>query len=1063
MFKNIKFYILGLFLIFGLFNYVKAETLKVIPNPLSSQGLQYISEVSTATITGDNLTANSPITITNGIGATLKNASIEISSASILSDGFLKKEDFSNFTNKQDNLGYTPENILNKSTEIVLGTSDTLYPTQNAVKSYVDNNVVNISSLSNLTSNNTFMTITGGTNSVLGTGTSINISSNVAYGVPILDINTKIPIILIPDSLIGSVIYQGIWDPNTNTYPSPTAKGYYWVVSSSGTYQTVTYAVGDWLIYNGAIWQKVDNLNVVNYLRDWGGSTSIDTLGTISTGTWHSTPIGSNYGGAGTINGVLQANGSGIVSALSENTAFNKNFETSTTNIKMNGSVNVGSSGNIADASHVHATDTSREPVLTKGNLTSTTSGVTITGGTSSVIGTGTTINIANSSATSTGTLTATDYNIFNSKEPSLTKGNLTSTTAGVTITGGTGAIIGSGSTINIANASATSTGTLTATDWGTFNSKSGFSEVNQNKVIFKSNVGNDSNSGLTINKAVLSIAQGINLATAQTPSFTNQWTITCFDADYDSNAYLIPYIHINAPALRLTGVNKIQDNSVLTVKDLFASSGIVMWFTGGAGTNPSFVNAQSCTSGLFQLDANQGNKYINIPYLVYASSTTELLKVYSGSTAIISSLKMVGNITLDGTTSFVDLRNVADISQVTFTYLNSATSTQVYLPITGSGTSGQVAEFNSKNSLISSKAYTNVPTASTIVLRDNNINTSANTFIENFTTTVGAGTTSLDNTSSPYQEFTGASVRTIFAPNATTMYLYQSFTIINKRSVTIPILLQDSSNLTTVPINSIVKIICIDNSTINGTWDVVTLNTGNGNTSINTLGTIATGTWQGSVIGASYGGAGTINGILQANGSGTVSALSQNTGFNRNFETTAANLLGSGTANVGTSTNIPRADHVHPRSVFTYYANNTGTQSTGLTAGSKIVYNSLTSDSGTGAPSITLGSNNFTLPTGFKYEFLGSTNAFYSDNTGYLNVRMYNNTSTAYFGFSSANAPVNNANGQDTDSIFIGEVSNTSGSNISVSAMISSVYGVSSINQFPSQGFFLKITATKL
>lgn len=37
-------------------------------------------------------------------------------------------------------LGYTPENVANKSTSTALGTSNTLYPTQNAVKSYVDAN-----------------------------------------------------------------------------------------------------------------------------------------------------------------------------------------------------------------------------------------------------------------------------------------------------------------------------------------------------------------------------------------------------------------------------------------------------------------------------------------------------------------------------------------------------------------------------------------------------------------------------------------------------------------------------------------------------------------------------------------------------------------------------------------------------------------------------------------------------------------------------------------------------------------------------------------------------------
>ena len=39
---------------------------------------------------------------------------------------------------KQDSLGYTPENVANKSTSTSLGTSNTLYPSQNAVKTYAD-------------------------------------------------------------------------------------------------------------------------------------------------------------------------------------------------------------------------------------------------------------------------------------------------------------------------------------------------------------------------------------------------------------------------------------------------------------------------------------------------------------------------------------------------------------------------------------------------------------------------------------------------------------------------------------------------------------------------------------------------------------------------------------------------------------------------------------------------------------------------------------------------------------------------------------------------------------
>ena len=50
-------------------------------------------------------------------------------------------------------------------------------------------------------------------------------------------------------------------------------------------------------------------------------------------------------------------------SDVSTNTAFNQNFETSTSNIKMNGSVSVGSSSNIARADHIHASDTSKASI----------------------------------------------------------------------------------------------------------------------------------------------------------------------------------------------------------------------------------------------------------------------------------------------------------------------------------------------------------------------------------------------------------------------------------------------------------------------------------------------------------------------------------------------------------------------------------------------------------------------------------------------------------------------------------------------------------------------------
>jgi len=49
--------------------------------------------------------------------------------------------------NFQSPLGYTPENVANKSTSTSLGTSDTLYPSQNAVKTYVDTAVSGVGGL----------------------------------------------------------------------------------------------------------------------------------------------------------------------------------------------------------------------------------------------------------------------------------------------------------------------------------------------------------------------------------------------------------------------------------------------------------------------------------------------------------------------------------------------------------------------------------------------------------------------------------------------------------------------------------------------------------------------------------------------------------------------------------------------------------------------------------------------------------------------------------------------------------------------------------------------------
>jgi hypothetical protein len=70
--------------------------------------------------------------------------------ASASQDGFLSQGDYSTFSGKQNALGFTPEDAANKSNDTALGgasPSTTLYPTQNAVKTYADNILGNANAL----------------------------------------------------------------------------------------------------------------------------------------------------------------------------------------------------------------------------------------------------------------------------------------------------------------------------------------------------------------------------------------------------------------------------------------------------------------------------------------------------------------------------------------------------------------------------------------------------------------------------------------------------------------------------------------------------------------------------------------------------------------------------------------------------------------------------------------------------------------------------------------------------------------------------------------------------
>ena len=145
-----------------------------------------------------------------------------------------------------------------------------------------------------LASGGTGATTASGARGALGLGTAAQLNSGVAGGVATLDGGGTVPISQLPAAVLGSVTYQGTWDASVN---SPTlvssvgTKGYYYVVSVAGSTNlngVTDWIIGDWAIFNGSAWQKIDNTDAVTSVAGRTGAvvlanTDISGLGTMST------------------------------------------------------------------------------------------------------------------------------------------------------------------------------------------------------------------------------------------------------------------------------------------------------------------------------------------------------------------------------------------------------------------------------------------------------------------------------------------------------------------------------------------------------------------------------------------------------------------------------------------------------------------------------------------------------------------------------------------------------------------------------------------------------------
>lgn len=111
---------------------------------------------------------------------------------------------------------------------------------------------------------------------LVGVGTAASLDAGVANGVATLDSAGKVPVSQIPQ--LGDLNYQGTWNASTNTptlVSSTGTKGYYYVVNVAGTTNLngiTDWQIGDWAVFNGTSWQKIDNTDAVTSVNGYTGA-----------------------------------------------------------------------------------------------------------------------------------------------------------------------------------------------------------------------------------------------------------------------------------------------------------------------------------------------------------------------------------------------------------------------------------------------------------------------------------------------------------------------------------------------------------------------------------------------------------------------------------------------------------------------------------------------------------------------------------------------------------------------------------------------------------------------
>ena len=97
-------------------------------------------------------------------------------------------------------------------------------------------------------------------------------------------------------SVAGGLSYQGTWNASTNTptlASSTGINGYYYIVATAGSTNLngiTDWAIGDWLLFNGTVWQKIDQSETLQFVTSADASVTVTTTGSTADLAVYSSP-----------------------------------------------------------------------------------------------------------------------------------------------------------------------------------------------------------------------------------------------------------------------------------------------------------------------------------------------------------------------------------------------------------------------------------------------------------------------------------------------------------------------------------------------------------------------------------------------------------------------------------------------------------------------------------------------------------------------------------------------------------------------------------------------------